>query len=65
MLIYRQITLSLDCSSEIPDYWRSEIEKLSTKYQAERDHFESLKNQLDIIVQDHQSTFKFLDGNFV
>ena len=50
MLIYRQVSLSLDCSSEIPDYWRAEIEKISTKFKAERDHFESLKNQLDIIV---------------
>ncbi len=65
MLIYRQVSLSQNCSSDIPEYWRAEVQKISKLYKAEREHYENMKNQLDIVIQSHQSIFKFSEGNFV
>lgn len=54
MLIYRQRKLNehlkVNEQVPIPVYWQSEIAKLNEHYEKERKNYDSLKNQLEIIV---------------
>ena len=67
MLIYRQKQLNdgLQIIPDIPSYWKPEIEKLSQLYHMERQNYEDLTNQLEIVIQDKEAIFSVQSGDFV
>jgi hypothetical protein len=48
----------------MPEYWKSAMETFNEASQQERDHYESLKNQLDIVVQHQTAFFNVNENNF-
>lgn len=64
MLIYRQKKLNAEIeNTDVPEYWKEAIKELNGKDELERQKYEELKNQLDIIVQS-QDLFEIMDESY-
>lgn len=63
MLVYRQKKPHPQ-KPEIPEYWVTALKAMKEQEEQERQHYNEMKNQLDIIVQERHQVFDITDTDF-
>lgn len=68
MLVYRQKKLTKEAEKErpkVPEYWTSAVASINEVHEQERNHYNKLKNQFDLIVQPIETHFSVDENLFV